>query len=274
MWRKWAFGAAALILAFMASTSSAEYFRQKESDLDPKIFRIDEQKFMGVKLDPALELLDEGGQSRSLKDMLGKPTILVWSYFTCDGSCSAVNAELLSLVSQTKVQTIGEDYQVLTISFDANDTLDSIKEFKKKLALPEPMAQSWKFFLFKDHDRIKEVTSGTGFKFFWAPQDKTFYHPNVFIFLTAEGRISRYLYALINTPKDLGLAVLESRQGKFKINETIDYAIGLCYSYNYKEGRYIFNIPMFVGLGSLFLGIFIFIGSVLFYRFRKTREEG
>ncbi|MBF0348122.1 MAG: SCO family protein [Magnetococcales bacterium] len=264
----------ALIATFMVTTAQAEYFRQKESDLDPKVFWIDEKKFMGVKVDPALELLDEQGRVRTFKDFTGKPTILIWSYFTCDGSCSAVNAELLSLLMETKLQTIDRDYQVLTISFDANDTVGSIAGFKKKLALPEAMVYGWHFALFKDPDQIKPVTASTGFKFFWAPQDKTFYHPNVFIFLTADGRINRYLYALINTPKDVGLALIEARQGRFKINEVIDYAIGLCYSYNYKEGRYTYNIPMFVGAGSLLLGIFIFIGSVLFYRFRKSREEG
>ncbi|MEO5330322.1 MAG: SCO family protein [Magnetococcus sp. THC-1_WYH] len=262
---------AGIIMALMISHVDAKYYsNQKVSDLDPKVFWIDEKAFMGIKLDHALELIDEKGQTRTFGTFTGKPVILVWSYFACDGSCSAVNAELLALLENEK-QVIGEDYQVLTISFDANDTLESMAAFKKKLSLPERMAAGWHFALFKNPDQIKPVTSSTGFKYFWAPQDKTFYHQNVFIFLTAEGRINRYLYALINTQKDVGLALLEARMGQFKVSEVLDYAVGLCYSYNYKEGRYTYNIPMFVGLGSLMLGIFAFVGSVFFYRFRKAK---
>ncbi|MBF0423072.1 MAG: SCO family protein [Magnetococcales bacterium] len=272
MWRNWILlGLATLALLCAVTPVHAKFYQHKESDVDPRVFRIDEQKYMGVKLDLDTALIDEEGQTRSFKEYVGKPTILIWSYFTCDGSCAAVNAELVNLLEKAKVGTVSGDVTVLTISFDAADTVETLKAFRTKLALPPSLSKGWRFALFKNPEQIKSITGSTGFKFFWAPQDQIFYHPNVFIFLTPDGRISRYLYALVNSPKDVSLALLEAKQGNFRINETLDLAISLCYSYNYKEGRYTVNIPLFVGVGSLMLGVSTLIGSVFFYRLRKNK---
>ncbi|MBF0455577.1 MAG: SCO family protein [Magnetococcales bacterium] len=265
---------AVCVLFLAVQPGEASYFRQKESDIDPNVFRIKEQDFMGVRVGRDVALIDQDGAARTLKDFEGKPTILVWSYYTCDGSCSAVNIELKTLLESVKNQTLGEDYQVLTLSFDKNDTLESLKAFRTYLDLPPEWEKNWTFALLQKPEQIDRLTARVGFKYFWAPQDKTFYHTNVFILLTPDGRVSRFLYALTNTDKDVGLAILEARQGDFKLNEVIDFAIGLCYSYNYEEGRYTYNIPLFVGLGALFIGLSMLLGSVLLFRKKKFNKEG
>ena len=261
--------AVACLFLVVANTASAEYFRQKESKIDPDVFRIDEKESMGSKLDPGLELLDLEGKTFLFGDMAKKPTIIVWSYYRCDGSCSAVNWELLARLKDIDRMTVGQEYQVLTLSFDKHDTLKTMQAFEKHVNLPEVWKRGWTFALVRDPEQIKETTDKMGFRYFWAPQDQVFYHPNVFIFLSPEGRITRYLYALTNDKQDVELALLEARQGQFTVNQTIDYVVGLCYSYNYKEGRYTYNIPLFVGAGSLALGISLLIGSILFYRSKK-----
>ncbi len=261
------------LLLLNAADLHANYFRQRQSDIDPNIFRIDEDQYMGVRFDQKLEIIDENGQTRTVGDLAGKPLILVWSYFTCDGSCSTLNQELRMLLQEVDGQRIGRDYRVLTLSFDKEDSPASIKAFRRELKLTPELQKGWTIAVLKDKEKIREVTGSTGFNYFWAPQDKTFYHPNVFIFLSPQGRITRYLYALTNGEKDVKLALLEARKGQFKVNEVIDFVVGLCYSYNYKEGRYTYNIPLFVGLGALFVGISLLVGSVLLFK-NKYKKEG
>ncbi|MBF0419869.1 MAG: SCO family protein, partial [Magnetococcales bacterium] len=167
MWRKGILVVlvAVWVLAFMGVPAEAKFYRQHESDLDASVFRIDENKFMGVKLDPDLVLVDENGQMRRFKEFTGKPVILIWSYFTCDGSCSAVNAELVNLLEKAKIKGIGSEVDILTISFDADDTLETLKTFKKKLAIPETLQPGWHFALFKNRENIEPATASTGFKF-------------------------------------------------------------------------------------------------------------
>ncbi|MCK5546838.1 MAG: SCO family protein [Rhodospirillaceae bacterium] len=244
------------------------------SDIDPAIFQIDETKFLGKKLISNLPLVDASGKEFTLRQKLDKTTVLVLSYFTCDGSCSIINQDLKAQLEDIKDMAPGRDFNIVTLSFDKNDTTETLNVFKKSLKMTEKMEKGWTFGTFKNPDDIKPFTDNIGFKFFWSPQDKAFFHPGAFMFLTPnEGRLARVLYALSTGSKDIKLAVLDAKGGKFKPSEIVDYAVSLCYSYNYKEGRYTYNIPMFVGAGSLTLGVTSFVVSVLVFRRRRRLKE-
>lgn len=261
---------AVLGCALAASPAEAQYGGAVPvSDIDPSIFQIDEQKYLGAKVDGNVTLIDAHGEEFKLADKLGKPLILVLSYYTCDGSCSVINQDLNALLADVDGVTPGKDFNVLTISFDEHDTLESLGVFKDHLKVTEAMNGSWSFATFKDKDRIEPFAKAMGFKYFWSPQDRTFFHPGAFMFLTAEGRLARVLYALNSAPKDIKLAVFDARANEFKPNELIDYAISLCYSYNYADGEYVISIPLFVGMGALSLGVSSFAVSVLVFRRRR-----
>jgi len=239
------------------------------SDIDPSIFRINEKEFLGTKLNNDVQLLDEQGREFKLSDKLGKPLVLVLSYYTCNGSCSVINQDLNAQLADVTGLTPGEDFNVLTISFAENDTPETIAAFKKNLKMTEGMKGSWTFATFKNNEDIRPFTDSIGFKYFWSPQDRTFFHPGAFMFLTAEGRLARVLYALTTEPQDVKLAVLDAKAGNFKPSEIVNFALSLCYSYNYAEGRYTLSIPLFVGMGALSFGVSSFAVSVAVYRRRK-----
>lgn len=255
------------------SPAWGQYNRNPESDIDTTIFTIDESKFLGVKVDGDYRLVDEGGGEFALSEMLGKPLILVLSYYTCDGSCSLINRILNDLLEGVGRSTLGEDFRILTLSFDKNETTKSLRLFRKELELPAEMKNGWTFATFKDPVEIKPFTDKIGYKFFWSPRDRTFFHPGVFLFLSAEGRLARVLYALNVESNDVDLAILDARQGRFRPGEVLEYVASLCYSYNYKEGRYTYNIPLFVAVGSLTLGVSVFTSALLVYRRWRMKER-
>ena len=267
--------ASALIGCAMAvSPAKAQYGGNVPvSDIDPSIFQIDETRFLGAKVDADVNLIDAQGNGFKLADKLGKPLILVLSYYSCDGSCSVINKDLNAQLADVTGVTPGEDFNVLTVSFDEHDTLDTLGVFKEHLKMTENMNGAWTFATFKNSDDIKPFAEAIGFNYFWSPQDRTFFHPGAFMFLTAEGRLARVLYALNSGPKDIKLAVFDANAGKFKPNDIVDYAISLCYSYNYAEGKYTVSIPLFVGVGALSLGVTSFTVSVLWFRRRRRGRK-
>jgi protein SCO1/2 len=113
-----------------------------------------------------------------------------------------------------------------------------------------------------------------GFKFFWSARDRIFFHPGVYMVLTSEGRVARYLYALTADAKDIDLALVEALGNKISAARVIDFAVGLCYSYNFAEGRYTINLPVLIGAGSFLLGITLFAISALYYRRRIHLRGG
>ncbi|MBF0309080.1 MAG: SCO family protein [Magnetococcales bacterium] len=262
----WGVLVGALLLLTLASDALAGMYRQRDSLLDPAMFRIDEPKFMGVRFDGETLLRDGQGRVFKFQEMVGKPLILVFSYFTCDGACSTVNNSLKELLRPIERSRIGEDFQVLTVSFDQYDTVETLGSFAKALDLPPEWNQGWRLALLENKDTIHDVTGKVGFKYYWQAQDKTFYHQNVMIFLSSEGRVVRYLYAGSNTPKDVELALLDARQNQFRPSQVIDLMVSLCYSYNFKEGRYTYNLPAFIGGGSFLFGIGLLVGSLVLYR--------
>ncbi len=253
--------------------AQAQYYQRPESQIDPSLFKIDEKKYLGAKLDAETPIITERGEERPLGDFFGKPLILVFSYYTCDGSCSVINNELLNLLVDVKRVKAGEDFRILTLSFDANDNLKTAAAFREKLGLEERYRDSWVLATFKNEADLKAQTAKVGFKFFWSRLDRTFLHPGAFLFLSSEGRLVRVLYPQNASARDVELAVLDAKQGKFRMNEIINFAVSLCFSYNYQEGKYTYNIPVFVGFGALFTGIISFTVAIIVFRRRRRREQ-
>ena len=245
--------------------------RPIESTVDPQLFSIDEKLFLGAKLDGGIRLVDSQGDAFRLSDKLGKPLILVLSYYQCDGTCSVVNQDLIRLLSEIKRVRVGEDFQVLTLSFDKNDTPETLAAFAKSINLPSAMEEGWTLATFGDAEAIERFTAALGFKFFWSPRDRIFFHPGIYVVLTAEGRVARFLYALNVESKDVALAITEAEGNKISASRAFEYAISLCYSYNFQEGRYTINLPVIIAGASLALGVSFFAISALVFRRRQLK---
>ena len=268
----------ALILAVMlfafSGYANAAYNRTPESSIDLDVFKIDEDTFLGIKINGDYLLKDEAGSEFRLGDKFGKPLVLVFSYYSCDGVCSAVNNDLKELLASVKRMDIGKQYNVLTVSFDKEDTPETTSMFKSKLNLADETANAWTFATLKNPEDIKKLTSGVGFKYFWSPRDRVFYHPNIYVLVSPEGRAVRYLYGASIVGKDMELALLETGKGQIRPSEVINLIASYCYSYNYKEGKYTYNIPVFIAVGSLTVGITSFLISAMVFRRNKNNKRG
>jgi len=265
------FIASSALFAF-SGLADAAYNRTAESSIDLDVFKIDEDTFLGIKINGDYLLTDNTGSEFRLGDKFGKPLILVLSYFGCDGVCSAVNNDLKELLATVKRMNIGKHYNILTVSFDKYDTPETTGMFKNKLNLPEQTAKAWTFATLKNPEEIKKLTDGIGFKYFWSPRDRVFYHPNIYVLVSPEGRVTRYLYAYSITGKDIELALIETGKGRIRPSEVMNLIASYCYSYNYKEGRYTYNLPVFIAVGSLTIGITSLIVSAIVFKRNKSKR--
>ena len=262
---------AVLILSSSAGAAFSQGPRQLISDIDPRLVYIDQNSVLGNKIAPGTELIDDRGRGFRWEEMLGKPFILVLSYYTCDGSCSIINQDLANLLKSVKAVKAGEDFRIITVSFDQRDTLKTAAAFREKLALPAKLADAWTFATFKNEGDLKRQTERVGFKFFWSPQDKAFLHPGAYLFFSPEGRLSRVLYQQDSNSRDVELAIIDANLEHAKLTDIGNFALSLCYSYNYKDGKYQLAILPFVGIAGLLIGFSMMFGPMVFY---KVREKG
>lgn len=269
--------AAVLIVMSLGSggPAQAQYFRRPVSEVNPNIMLIDEAKVLGSKISAEVELVDHEGRALRWGDMLGKPLILVLSYYSCDGSCSIINASLAELLTDVKAVVPGEDFRILTVSFDKHDNLQTTGAFRSHLKLAGDLLPHWSFATFRNEAEMKSETEKIGFKFFWSPEDRLFLHPGAFLFFSPEGRLVRVLYQQDITGRDVELAVLDAKQGQFRPREIGNLMLSLCYSYSYADGKYVMSIPIIVGLGALVVGLATLFGSIIIFKFNKrTKEKG
>jgi len=258
-----------ILIAIGARSVYAKSGTISESTLDPSIMRIDEDAYLGARLDGELILLDKDGEEFKLKDMSGKPLILVFSYFSCDGACPSINVHLRDALSGITGLIPGKDYNVLTVSFDKKDDLRQLNVFTEMTGIRGSKGDYWKIAVMKNKEDIAAFTKSAGYKFFWSPRDRTFLHTYAYIFLSPDLRIARYIYGSPLDSKDVELAVTEAAYNRNRHSKVIDLLTMACYSYNYKEGKYTLNYPLFVGVGAFILGAIFIFTPIIYFRKRK-----
>ena len=248
------------------------------STIDPAVMKIDESRYLGQKIGGATALLDEQGRPFKVADLLGKPVILVLSYYGCDGACPTLNQNLAEALQGMDRFKAGRDYRVLTVSFDRQDAPATAAQFVTKLRTLAPsLLEGWRFAVLQDRsdEQSTERFAGeVGFRFFWSRIDKTFLHPNTVIFLTPEGRVARYLYGTRLDPRTVELALIDADWGRISesAGAVFDMVTGACFSYNYSEGRYQPNYALLTGIGSLIFGLTLMAIGLVSYRRRLGRR--
>lgn len=266
-----------VLFAFAMSVSNAAYAAYgnvtQNSDVDPTIVKIKEDDFLGKKISKDYLLIDQDGNEFALGDMYGKPLILALSYYRCDGACSVLNRNLWNTLQEVEQWKIDKDFNVLTISFDRHDTPATLNKFMDYAGFKDGLPDGWKMATMKDPEDILRLTDSMGYKFFWSPRDAIFLHPNVYVMLSPKGRVTRYLYGANITGNDMDISITKSIGEEISPANVINFLIGACYSYNYKDGKYAVNIPMIIAAGALVFGLMLLIGSFLHMKRRMRKEN-
>ena len=206
---------------------------------------------------------DEIGRTVHLGDYFGKrPVVLALVYYDCPMLCTHVLNSLTSALGVLSLDP-GKDFEIVTVSFDPREK--SVLAAAKKATYLErykrPGAAAGWHFLTGDEPSIKRLTSAVGFRYVWDDDLKQFAHPTGITVLTAEGRLSRYLFGIEYWPRDLRFALIDASAGK--IGSPVEQVLLYCYHYDPEAGRYGFAIMRALRLAAaataLALGAFIVV---------------
>lgn len=245
------------ILIIIGNFSLIEAFENK-----PKA-ALDEQLGKTIPLDA--KFFDEYGKEFTLGELIDKPTILNLVFYECRGICSPIISELAHNLNNVDLQ-LGKDYQVLTISFDPTEVPANAYSKKVnylKILDKKPPDNAWKF-LTGDSLNIYNLTDAVGF-YFYKDRDQ-FVHPGVLIFISPDGKITRYLLGTEYLPFSIKMAILEAGEGK--VGSTIAKMIKFCYAYDPEGRKYALNITRLIGIFTLIL-----IGIFIIFLLSKPKKE-
>lgn len=234
---------------------------------------IDEKAGQMLPLD--LKFVDENGQTVELREYFDnkkRPVVLQLSYFGCPTLCSLVSNGLVESLNDLTL-TMGEEFEVINVSFDPAETARLAKLKKQSFldAYNRPAgAEAW-HFLTGNPAEIKRLTDAVGFRYKWVDASKQFSHPAALILLTSDGKISRYLYGVKYEPRTFRLSLVEASEGK--IGTTVDRFLLTCFHYDSYAGKYTpvaMNIMRAAGAVSVLVIAVVIIWLI---RREKTREK-
>jgi protein SCO1 len=216
-----------------------------------------------------LQFKDESGRTVKLGEYFGrKPVVLTFVYYDCPMLCTQV---LNGLESALRVlnESIGKEFDVVTVSFDPKET-PVLASGKKKAYLERykrsEAERGW-HFLTGDQASIEALTKAAGFNYSWDEASHQFAHPSGIVVATPAGKLSRYFFGIDYSPRDLKFALIESSNER--IGTLADQLLLYCYHYDPATGKYgaIVNNILKVGAGLTIL----ILGGLLLILFRMEK---
>lgn len=225
---------------------------------------------LGEKLPLELTFRNEAGQSVRLGELFrGKPVVLSLVYYECPSLCTmTLNGMGKSFKALDK--TIGDDFDVITVSFDPRETPDlaAAKKATYVKAYGRPAAQQGWHFLTGDEASIKELCQATGFRYVWDENSQQYAHASAIMVLTPDGVLSRYFYGLEYSTRELRLGLYEASDGK--VGSLADAVLLLCFHYDPLTGKYGWAVMGLLRIAAV--ATIVALGTFMLVNFRRDRR--
>lgn len=229
---------------------------------------------LGDQIPLSLEFTDADGSTIKLADCFedGKPVLMVLAYYQCPMLCTMVLNGVTEGVKELD-WTPGKEFNMVTVSIDPSETPELAtgkqKTYLEDLGKGSP--QGWRFLVGK-HEKINELATAVGFKYFYDENQELYAHPAAAYVLTPAGRISRYLYGIQFKEKELRLSLLEAANGE--IGSVMNRLIMYCYTFDPNAGEYVLLADNVMRLGGAItlIALIAFLGAMWTWEWRRRNR--
>jgi protein SCO1/2 len=193
---------------------------------------------LGAQLPLDAVFRDEAGRAVRLGEFFGgRPVLLNFVYYKCPGLCTQALTDL-SRTLNGLAESAGEQFDVITISFDPSEGPDLARDKKVSYlrGYRRPKAEAGWHFLTGPADSIDRVTKAAGFHYAWDPVNKVFAHATAILVVTPKGKIARYFYGVEAPPTDVHNAIVAA--GGESIGKPTEIVLLYCFHYDPKTGKW------------------------------------
>jgi protein SCO1/2 len=242
----------------------------QESGLPPALKEVGLDQKLNAQLPLDATFRDEAGRTVQLREYFKgeRPVILSLVFYECPMLCNQILNGLLSMMKGMSLK-VGQDYEVVTVSFDAREGPELARRKKDGYvrSLNRPGAEEGWHFLTGDEANIKRVTEAVGFRYNYDAQTDQFAHASGIMVLTPDGHISHYFYGVEYAPRDVRLGLVEASAGR--IGSPVDQILLYCYHYDPATGKYSWVINIYRWGGALTV-----VGIITLLLFLRRRGNG
>jgi protein SCO1/2 len=187
-----------------------------------------------------LTFVDANGNNVVLADYFDgeKPIIFTLNYYKCPMLCSLTLNGLTAGLEEMD-WSLGNEFEVVTVSINPDE--------KPPLALKNKNGylqhynrngseNGW-HFLTGEQDNITKLSDALGFGYVFDKKTGEFHHTSSIMFITPDGRISKYMNDVQFAGKDIKFALIEASEGR--IGSTIEKLLLFnCFQYDPERNSY------------------------------------
>lgn len=232
---------------------------------------------LGEQLPLEAEFKNENGETVKLGSYFNqkKPIILALVYYECPMLCNEVLNGLTGSLKGISFDA-GKEFDVVAISFDAreNDKAGLTKNKKESYLnrYKRAGAEDGWHFLTGTQAEIDKVTEAVGFRYVYDEKTNQFAHAGGVMVATPEGKLSRYLYGIDYSPKDLKFSLIDS--AAYKIGNPAEQLFLYCFHYDPASGKYGLAILRVLRIAAVATIIGIAGLLLLFWRNGRKKAAG
>jgi protein SCO1/2 len=266
-------GGAALVACAMALLCAARCVQAQvmAEGLPAELEGLDIVEKLDARIPLDLKFADETGRQVALGEYFnqGRPVVLTLVYYECPMLCNEVLNGLTDAMNEIDLQA-GKDFTAVTVSFDPGETPELASRKKAGYMMrysKEADAAGWMFHT-GTQESVAKLTEAVGFGYRYTPGNDQYAHGAAIMFLTPDGRLSRYIKEAYPKPEDVKLALIEASEGR--IGSRWDRFILWCYHYDPEANSYVADAMKLMRLGGV--ATMLVIGIGLFVLWRRDRS--
>ena len=253
--------------------TNEDEFRSKKPEVSENI-GVD--SMTGDMIPMGLQFRDTDGVLMELGSLFdGKqPVMLSFNYSDCPKLCSTQLKNMTQTLREVKKKfKVNDHFQMISISIDPNEQTVRLRETEDKYIKQynEPGTEDGWHFMTGKQAEIKKLADACGFRYRYIARQKYYSHPPVFILISPEGKIVRYIHGLNYKVATIEQALIESAEGKIgsPIN-WLSYGLG-CYVYDESSGQYNFQSMLIMKIGAAITVIALLATLVPYWLFPVKR---
>ena len=240
------------VLALLLLGAVAPATAQRSGEMPAVFDSVGVDERLGETVPGDVTFRNAEGETVRIGEYLGrdKPVLLNLVYHDCPMLCNLVLDGLTAALKKMD-WTPGDQFEVLTVSFNARETPEMAARQKERYldVYGRPAATEGWHFLTGNAEAVDRFTRAVGFDFRWVEEQRQFAHPAVLIFLSPSGTISRYLYGLEYDPQDVRTALVEASEGT--VGTTVDRVLLYCLQYDPDANSYVADAINIMKVGGV-----------------------
>lgn len=237
--------------------------------------RVGIEQRLGESLPLDAEFKDENGNIVKLGSYFGKgrPVILALVYYECPMLCNQILNGLTGTLKGVSLDA-GKEFDVVAVSFDPKE-FDKPELAKNKKAsymerYARPGTEGGWHFLTGQQASIDAITNAAGFKYEWDEKSAQFAHGSAIMVVTPDGKLSRYLYGIDYSPKDVKFSLMDSAESK--VGSLSDELLLYCFHYDPSTGKYGFQILSAMRIAAVAMLLGMGLMGFVFWRRNKVKK--